>query len=66
MSKQRLKVWPVRAYVNEHFSGRVLGVMHASMSGNAKQRRRGRRILQRAGYSLKHDGGAGRVLATPK
>jgi hypothetical protein len=62
MSKQRLKVWPVRAYGAEA----PKAALQASMSGNAKQRRRGRRILQRAGYSLTHDGGAGRVIARPK
>ena len=65
MSKQQLRVWPVRAYDVDSSTG-AQGLVRASLTGNSKQRRRGRRILQRAGYSLIHDGGACRVIAMPK
>lgn len=69
MSKQRLKVWPVRAY--EHacgFPGIPPWSLTVSLSGNSKQRRRGARLLMRRGYHVDADpnGRPGQLLAIPK
>ena len=59
MSKKKPKV--IRLYGPEAPGA----PMSASLSGSSKQRRRVKRMLERWGYSLTHDGGAGRVIATP-
>lgn len=66
MSKSRLKIWPVRAYLVDSAEGLARGLMRCSLTGNSKQRKRGIRLLRREGFTTLHDGGAGRIMAIPK
>ena len=66
MSKQRLKIWPVRAYMSDDPAQHRKGIMYASISGNSKQRKRAIRTVRREGFNTLHDGGPGRMMLIPK